>query len=58
MNRSGDLELSVALKFFDYLDKEMDYVPWYVASNEFGYINLMLSLDPLYGKLSVSSIKF
>ncbi|XP_059169547.1 aminopeptidase N-like [Physella acuta] len=50
--RSGDLELSVALKFFDYLDKEMDYVPWYVASKEFGYIDLMLSLNPLYGKLS------
>ncbi|XP_059158616.1 aminopeptidase N-like [Physella acuta] len=48
--RSGDLGIDVALKLFDYLDNEHDYVPWFVATNEFKYLSQMLSLNPLFGR--------
>ncbi|XP_069101890.1 uncharacterized protein [Argopecten irradians] len=46
---SGEIPLKIALDMVDYLEDEMDYVPWYAAIAELGYADEMLMRTDLYG---------
>ncbi|XP_023722517.1 aminopeptidase N isoform X2 [Cryptotermes secundus] len=49
--RAGILEYSTALELTQYLEEEVDYIPWYSALNAFSFLNLRLagtSTHPLF----------
>ena len=48
------LDLTTALQFTEYLDKEREYIPWTTALSGLSYIGAMLTLTPSYGDYSVS----
>ncbi|XP_059164108.1 thyrotropin-releasing hormone-degrading ectoenzyme-like [Physella acuta] len=52
--KSGDLEISIALKTIEYLHKEREYAPLFVAQRELVYVRNMLILTPVFGALHVS----
>jgi hypothetical protein len=37
----------------EYLDKEMDYVPWYAANRQLGNVGNMLKTTEFYGAYKV-----
>ena len=45
------------MKLTEYLDKEMEYVPWYSAVTNMGYIDDMLQLSSSYTDLQVGFMK-
>ncbi|XP_061193634.1 aminopeptidase N-like [Saccostrea echinata] len=47
------LNITLALSSLDYLDQETEYVPWYAALGEIGYIRNMLLTKPIFGKFEV-----
>ncbi|XP_053408166.1 aminopeptidase Ey-like isoform X2 [Mercenaria mercenaria] len=47
--RAGLLDIQIALKTLDYLDKELDFVPWKAALRELKYVKTSLQLTALYG---------
>ncbi|XP_071956915.1 aminopeptidase N-like [Antedon mediterranea] len=49
--QAGELNQVTALDLTRYLNKELEYVPWSVASNSLGYIAKMLKISPAYGRL-------
>lgn len=44
------VNISLALSSLDYLDRETEFVPWYAALNEIGYIRNMLLTKAIFGK--------
>ncbi|XP_022293298.2 aminopeptidase N-like [Crassostrea virginica] len=44
------VNISLALSSLDYLDQETEFVPWYAALGEIGYIRNMLLTKPIFGK--------
>ncbi|XP_048768229.2 aminopeptidase N-like [Ostrea edulis] len=46
----GEMSISLALSSLDYLNQETEYVPWYAALGEIGYIRNMLLTKPIFGK--------
>ena len=49
------VNISLALSSLDYLDQETEFVPWYAALGEIGYIRNMLLTKPIFGKFEVSN---
>ncbi|XP_053387121.1 aminopeptidase N-like [Mercenaria mercenaria] len=47
--RSGDLNMSIAVRTTDYLNKEREWVPWSAARSQLIFVGSMLANDPLYG---------
>ncbi|KAK7096269.1 hypothetical protein V1264_005581 [Littorina saxatilis] len=43
------LPMEIALQTVEYLQNEMDYLPWDVATSELSYVDTMLSRTGLYG---------
>lgn len=52
----GEMSISLALSSLDYLNQETEYVPWYAALGEIGYIRNMLLTKPIFGKFEVRSL--
>jgi hypothetical protein len=52
----GEVSISLALRSLDYLDQETEYVPWYAALGEIGYIRNMLLTKPIFGMFEVRSL--
>jgi len=50
LSRAGQLSTNIALHTLDYLDQELDYVPWQAAWQQFDYLNMMIRRTELYGK--------
>ncbi|XP_048749587.1 aminopeptidase N-like isoform X4 [Ostrea edulis] len=50
--KSGDLDMVIALKTVNYLDKEKEFVAWQAALRELGYVDSMLERTSLYGPFS------
>lgn len=50
------MNISLALSSLDYLDKETEFVPWYAALNEIGYIRNMLLTKAIFGKFEVCNL--
>lgn len=48
--RSGELNYTVALGLVDYLENEIEYVPWDTALSGLSYLDSMLSRSSVYGK--------
>lgn len=48
------LQMEIALKTLDYLNKETEYVPWVAAGSQLGYIHDMVAETELYGAFEVS----
>ncbi|XP_021377931.1 uncharacterized protein LOC110466016 isoform X1 [Mizuhopecten yessoensis] len=46
---AGEVSLKIALNMIDYLQDEMDYVPWHAALVQLGYTDSMLMRTELYG---------
>ncbi|KAK6184957.1 hypothetical protein SNE40_007297 [Patella caerulea] len=46
---SGDLDITIALKTLEYLNKEEDYVPREAARIQIAFVERMLSKSPVYG---------
>lgn len=44
------VNISLALTSLDYLNQETEFVPWYAALNEIGYIRNMLLTKAIFGK--------
>lgn len=47
--RAGLLDMKIALQTLDYLDSELDFVPWKAALRELKYVKTSLQLTSLYG---------
>lgn len=41
--RAGILKYNTALELTQYLERELDYIPWYSALNAFSFLNLRLT---------------
>ncbi|XP_060566248.1 aminopeptidase N-like [Ruditapes philippinarum] len=50
--RSGDLDMSLALRTTEYLNKEREWIPWSAASSQLGFVGSMLERHPLYGSFT------
>lgn len=50
------MNISLALSSLVYLDKETEFVPWYAALNEIGYIRNMLLTKAIFGKFEVCNL--
>ncbi|KAL4227197.1 hypothetical protein ACF0H5_015170 [Mactra antiquata] len=48
--RADKLSTEIALNVLEYLDKELDYVPWVAAIQQIGYIDSMLRKTDVYGQ--------
>ncbi|XP_060551724.1 aminopeptidase N-like isoform X2 [Ruditapes philippinarum] len=48
--RAGQLSTDIALSVLEYLDKELDYVPWQAARKQLNYLDDMFRKTDLYGK--------
>jgi aminopeptidase N len=46
--RAGILKYSTALELTRYLEKEVDYIPWYSALNAFSFLNIRLTGTEIY----------
>jgi aminopeptidase N len=47
--RSGQLDYTTALALTDYLNQELDYIPWTAALNGFAYLESMLKRSASFG---------
>ncbi|XP_070178504.1 uncharacterized protein [Littorina saxatilis] len=47
--KAGKLNMSIALKTFNLLQSDSDYVPWQAMARELSYLDLMLSRTAIYG---------
>ncbi|XP_052090870.1 uncharacterized protein LOC127727793 [Mytilus californianus] len=47
--KAEELPVTIALETLNYLDKEMDYVPWAAATRELAYVDDMLSKTETFG---------
>ncbi|XP_053387798.1 aminopeptidase N-like [Mercenaria mercenaria] len=45
--KSGDLDMSIALRTTEYLNKELDWIPWSAANNQLGFVGSMLERHQL-----------
>ena len=54
--RAGRLSYDIAMDVNSYLSQETEYVPWYSALNNLGYIKNMLSRTEAYGAFKVRVI--
>lgn len=52
--RAEELPVTIALGTLNYLDKEMDHVPWAAATRELAYVNDMLSKTETFGDFQVN----
>lgn len=50
---SGQVSYDTALSVNAYLGKEVEYVPWYSALNNLGYLENMFTRSSGYGNLKV-----
>ena len=53
--RAELLDFDIALKTLEYLDQEVDYVPWKAAFRELDYLRKSLQLTPAYGDFMVGT---
>jgi aminopeptidase N len=51
--RAGVLNYSTALNLTEYLEKEVDYIPWYSALSAFSFLNLRLTGTEIYPAFKV-----
>lgn len=49
------LDFHIALQTLDYLDQEVDFVPWKAAFRELDYLCRSLHLTPAYGNFKVGT---
>ncbi|KAH3881114.1 hypothetical protein DPMN_005036 [Dreissena polymorpha] len=42
LRRAGELSTTIALSTLEYLEQEVDYVPWLAARTQLDYLNNML----------------
>ncbi|CAG5130174.1 unnamed protein product, partial [Candidula unifasciata] len=47
--KASYIPIYVALEMIDYLDKELDYLPWFTAWRELKYMKAALAFSSLYG---------
>ena len=53
LNRSGHLDIKLALDLSLYLVNEVEYVPWQIALASLGYIDNLLEGNPDYSYFRV-----
>ena len=52
----NEVNISYALRVFEYLDAEMDYPPWRAALSELFFLETMLRTRASYGNFEVSRL--
>ncbi|KAK3599710.1 hypothetical protein CHS0354_037183 [Potamilus streckersoni] len=55
--KSGEVDMLIALRMLEYLNKEDEYIPWSAAVSELNFVNTMLKRHALYGKFSTFMLK-
>ena len=53
--RAGLLDFDTALRTLEYLDQEVDFVPWKAALKELNFLRKSLQLTPAYGDFMVGT---
>jgi hypothetical protein len=51
--KAGEVSVDIALHSLEYLDTEMDYVPWAAALRELYYLSDMLRETEVFGDFQV-----
>ena len=56
--RASQLSTNIALSTLEYLNKELEYVPWVAAQRQLSYLDSMLSKTDMYGQFEVKTMNF
>ena len=49
--------MNIALRTFNFLKNDSDYVPWQAMARELSYLDLMLAYTPAYGMFQVGRFR-